>query len=411
MNVKKNIKALIDSQEFLAYLISLVLSTFLLGYAINSIALGVFIFFSIRYYFIRRDKIKIEFTLVLPILLYLLFFLTIFWTANQSKTIIGLERTIALFLVPSAFIVIPKFSSENISIIFKYFTVSNLLLATFFLTASAIRYFKTNNLEVFRYHDLVSVLKLNAIYVSLIFSLSLFYLLSKTRKTLIDKFAFIYLLIFIVLLSSKTMLFILLVGFIIYIFLNGIRQLSRIKLLLITITTLLIVGISSFTIVERIAFEKKVKFNEILTKEKFGKVYPWTGSSIRLLQLRILKEQIQEESILIKGFGLFASRDNIRLRHQKFNIYEGFHDYNYHNQYAQILSETGIFGLILLIAILLFSFINALKSREFLFLMFCFSFSLMFFTESLLWRQKGLFLFVILFCLFNRTFFKEQQNL
>lgn len=411
MNVKKNIKALIDSQEFLAYLISLVLSTFLLGYAINSIALGVFIFFSIRYYFIRRDKIKIEFTLVLPILLYLLFFLTIFWTANQSKTIIGLERTIALFLVPSAFIVIPKFSSENISKIFKYFTVSNLLLATFFLTASAIRYFKTNSLEVFRYHDLVSVLKLNAIYVSLIFSLSLFYLLSKTRKTLIDKFAFIYLLIFIVLLSSKTMLFILLVGFIIYIFLNGIRQLSRIKLLLITITTLLIVGISSFTIVERIAFEKKVKFNEILTKEKFGKVYPWTGSSIRLLQLRILKEQIQEESILLKGFGLFASRDNIRLRHQKFNIYEGFHDYNYHNQYAQILSETGIFGLILLIAILLFSFINALKSREFLFLMFCFSFSLMFFTESLLWRQKGLFLFVILFCLFNRTFFKKQQNL
>ena len=361
MNVINKIKAFINTQEFLAYLIALVLSTLLIGYAPSSIAMGIFVCFSIRYSVIHRNKIKIDVTLLLPILLYLLYGLTLFWSVNQSETKIGMERTIVLFIIPIVFSVISKFSKKNYNIVFEYFTKANVLFGVFFLIVAIVNYFKSLSLSVFTYHELVSILKLNAIYVSLIFSISLFYLLSKKRKSIKDTILILFFLLLLLLLASKTILFVLLIGIFVYTFFNGLKRIGRIKLLIVAITGILIIGIASISLKDRLLFEKTAKFNEILTKEKFSKVYPWTGSSIRLLQLRILKEQVEEESVFWKGFGLFASKENLKKRHLELNTYKAFHNYNYHNQYAQTFSEIGIFGLLLLIAMLLIIFIRALK--------------------------------------------------
>ncbi|MFI1744763.1 O-antigen ligase family protein [Thalassobellus sediminis] len=403
MNVLNRIKDFINTQEFLAYLISLVLSTLFLGYVINSVALFVFIIFSLRHFIIYRSKIKFDFTLYLPILIYLLFFFTYFWSVNQNQTKTGLERTIALFLVPLTFIIIPKFSIKNFKIVLKFFTITNTILGLFFLITAVFNYFNTKSISAFSYHELVSVLDLNAIYVSVAFSISLFYLLSDKKSGRINKAMILLFIALLFLLSSKTMVLILVVGLIVYFSLNKIKKIKKYKLILITIITFLFLGISCISISKRFLFEKETKFSEVLNKEKFGKVYLWTGSSIRILQLRILKEQVKEESIFWKGFGLFASRDNIKKRHLLFNTYPEFHDYNYHNQYAQIFSETGIFGLILLIFMLIYSLVKAFKTKRFLFLMFFITISLIFLTESFLWRQKGLYLFIMLYCLINRV--------
>ena len=155
------------------------------------------------------------------------------------------------------------------------------------------------------------------------------------------------------------------------------------------------------------SFEKHTKFNEVLEKEEFGKVYYWTGSSIRLFQLRILKEQIEEENIILKGFGLFASKQNLEQRHKNYDTYFKFHYYNYHNQYAQTLSETGVLGLVILLSILICVWIRGIKSKNFLIIMFSLMMSFVFFTESVLWRQRGLFLFIIFYCLLIKT---SSQN-
>ena len=406
MIANSKIRSFINSQEFLAYLLALVLSTLFIGYAPSSIAMGIFISFAVRYAIIHKYRPKIDFRLVLPILLYLLFISTLFWTVNEKHTLSGLSQTIVLLLVPVAFIVIPKFTLKSFKIVLENFTRANVLLGLFFLTSAVVRYSKSYAMSDFTYHDLVSDLDLNAIYVSVVFVISLFYLLSKKGKTGIDISMIIFFSFFVLILSSKSVLFLLILGYIIY---NISHKVSKKKLILGLVLGLIIAGFGTKKTIERILFEKETKLSEAWTKSEFGQEYLWTGTSIRMLQLRILKEQIEEEAIFWKGFGLFASRDNVEKRHSQFNTFPVYHVYNYHNQYAQIMSETGIFGLALLLGMLAVLFVGALNTKNFLFLMFSITIPFVFFTESLLWRQIGLFIFIILYCLFNRTIFEDQN--
>lgn len=409
MNVINKIRPFLNSTEFLAYFIALVLSTLFIGYAPSSIAIGLFVLFSVRYKILNWGYGKINLALLLPISLYLLFILTWFWTVDKSLTKIGLQRTACLFLVPFAFTIIPKITLKNLQLILNIFTWSNVFFGLFFLINASINFFKTNSFNSFTYHNLVIVLDLNAIYVSLIFSISFFYLISKKNKNIIDKLLILFFLFLLLLLSSKMMLFALLIGVFIFIYKSGNIKFYRTKLLSVLVISFIIIGLSSITLTKRILFEKDTNINEIITKKEFGNIYPWTGSSIRLLQLRILKEQIVEETIFWRGFGLFASRHNVKKRHQEFGTYYTFHNYNYHNQYAQVLSETGVFGLILLLAMILIAMIKAIRTNNFLFIMFCVTITMMFFTESLLWRQQGLFVFIIFYCLISSSTLNKKS--
>ena len=407
MNVKSKIITFMESQEFLGYLIALILSTLLIGFAPSSIAVGIFVFFAVRYSIIHNQKQKFDFRLLLPVVLYLFFSLTMFWTVDDAETRKGIDRTVVLLLIPIAFNFIPRFTLKSVNMILRIFTVVNVLFGLFFLISAGVRFIKTSSFSVFTYHELVSDLELHAIYVSVIFAISLFYLLSKKEKTIRDFSMIVFFIILIILLSSKTIFAVFVSGFFVYIFSHKINKTKLIAALLIGAT---IVGFASKKTFERLLFEKETKVEEVWTQKEFGQIYLWTGTSIRLLQLRILKEQIEEEGIFWKGFGLFASKDNIRKRHLEFNTYPGFHSYNYHNQYAQTVSETGILGLLLLLCMLVVLFVNAFKSKSYLFIMFSITITFIFFTESLLYRQTGLFLFIILYCLFSRTSFEIKKS-
>ena len=409
MSVLKTIKVKINTVEFLMYLLAIALSTLLLGYAPSGIALGIFIVFSLRYAFINKVKVKVDLPLLLPMLLYMVFVASLIWSVDKQETLKGLERTIALILVPLAFICLPKLSTKEIKVVLNTFTISNFVLGIFFLIIAIFNFFKTKELSSFTYHDLVSVFDLNAIYVSLIFAVSLFYLVSLKQKTNKQKALILFFLLFLFLLSSKTILFVVCIGVIIFIFRQRNSSINKKRIVVVVMITSAVLAISSITLSERFLFEKHTKFNEVLEQEKFGKVYYWTGSSIRLMQLRILKEQIEEEAILWKGFGLFASKRNVEERHQKFDTYFKFHKYNYHNQYAQILSETGILGCSLLLMMLITIWWRGVKTKNYLVIMFSIMMVLIFFTESVLWRQRGLFLFIVFYSLFAHTIFDDKH--
>jgi hypothetical protein len=174
------------------------------------------------------------------------------------------------------------------------------------------------------------------------------------------------------------------------------------KLKLIVLLSLVLIYFASSELIKRVKIEQESDFIEVLDCDKFNRIYPWTGSTLRLLQSRILYEQIQEEGIFWKGFGLFASRDYLRERHVRFNTYKGYHKYNYHNQYAQITAELGVIGLILLVLLLLLSFRRAIIGRNFVFLSFCVIITILFVTESFLWVHRGVFFFSIFYCLFHK---------
>jgi O-antigen ligase len=410
MHVKANIKAIINHPDLFPYLIALILSTLLIGYAPSSIALGIFLFFVLRHMIINKPKIKIDSMLILLIALYGFFCASYFWSVDQHQTIKGLGRLVPLLIFPLAFSAIPKFTKKKYHLILDCFTISNVLLGILFIVTSFINYFKTKALDVFSYHELVSFLDLNAIYVSVFFGISYFYLISKQDKKQIEKGAIVFLGIIILLLSSKMMLVIFVLCNIIFlIFYKGKSLLNSFKTIITIIVLTTVFAISSHQVLERFLTETTTNFDEVINIEKFNKIYPWTGSSIRILQLRILKDQIKEEDIFWKGFGLYASRKNLKKRHVVFNTYYGYHEYNYHNMYAQILSELGIFGLIFLILILILNTRKAIHSKVFLFLIFNIILFMIFFTESFLWVHRGIFLFTVLYCLFNRTIFSEPH--
>jgi len=206
-------------------------------------------------------------------------------------------------------------------------------------------------------------------------------------------------------------LFILVIVLVVYsLYFKPFSYFKNIKLIFIAILVTLVVILISSRVINRFFEEKTTNIQEILYKQKFNKIYPWTGTSIRLLQLRILHEQIEEESIFWQGFGLFTSRDNLKKRHLKFNTYFGYHTYNYHNQYAQIFSEAGIFGLLLLVLMLFYNFKKALKTKNFLFISFAIIIPIVFLTESFLWVQRGIIFFTVFYCLLNRTNFNSLKR-
>ena len=99
-----------------------------------------------------------------------------------------------------------------------------------------------------------------------------------------------FFLTFLILLSSKTMAGILLMSVFAYIYCNKINNVvSKKKMLFVSVIVIIIMSLGSITLTERFLFENKANLNEVLNKKEFGNDYLWTGSSIRLLQLRILK--------------------------------------------------------------------------------------------------------------------------
>lgn len=400
----------VNKDDIPVYLLGITTSFLLLGYAYSSIALGAFITYTFFFYFKNLKKPTFTLQLFLPVLLYLYLALTYFWSMDKALTLTGAFRLLSLLLVPIAFSIMPKISVRQLKIILKFFTTANVVLAVFFIVSASIRYFETKDIQQFTYHNLVQDLDLNAVYVSAYFALSFFYVISGRQKKIMHLFLALFLLVMILLLSSKTIIFITITGIVVYLmkFIKNPVSFFKKKWSIILLG-LLAVFILSKPIINRIIAESKTNFEEVVNNEKFNKVYPWTGTSFRMLQLRILKEQIREERIFFSGFGLFASRDNLKERHIALNTYPGYHTYNYHNLYAQVLAESGVIGLLLLLTLIFFLLYKASKTKSFIFFMFGILMTIWFFSESVLWVQRGVLFFIIFYCAFVNASFKELK--
>lgn len=398
MSVLKKIRKFLTKEEdVITYILAFSFSTLLLGYALSSVFLGIYVAVQIAKWILGRSKIYFNGYLLLMIVFYSICLASYIWSHDRIETENGLKRLVMMLLIPIAFSVGPKMKKIRFERIMNIFTLVNAFMGTFFLSFAILRYVTTQQSSVFFYHDLVSVLDLNAIYVSVYFLLSYCYLLSKTIKTKIDYLGIFFFAALIIMLSSKTIFAMGVLLSILNIFkkrpLGHIkRHFKRLSLAMFLLITILLGN----NLKDRILSEYQGDLKEVWQKQVFNRVYPWTGLSIRLLQIRILKDQLIEEQIFYSGFGLDASKKNLEERHKGFNTYFGYHKYNYHNQYAQTFSELGIFGLSVLLGILLCGFNLAFKQNSFFALSFYLVMTVVFLTESFLWVQRGLYFFVLL---------------
>ena len=96
------------------------------------------------------------------------------------------------------------------------------------------------------------------------------------------------------------------------------------------------------------------------------------GTAFRVYQFRIFLEMLHEDGIFWTGYGLNASYPKIEAKGIEHNLYlgegaeAGYQKMNFHNQYVQNFAELGIFGFLILLAMLLVNLRNALRSKDFI---------------------------------------------
>ncbi|HEY4628861.1 MAG TPA: O-antigen ligase family protein [Flavobacterium sp.] len=410
------------------FFILLVLLTIPLSYVFNSIALGLLVVTTIITF--KKEHLKIDFYLFLPILLYFLMLISIFWSIDVNGTLKALSKELPLLLIPLCFLLFRPLSPEQKQKIIKYYSYGILLFSIFYFIKAIIRFLITNDPSVFFYHELVTK-DVNAIHVSVYVAMAFFYFFTKTIKSVFDIIAIGLLLIMVFLLSSKNII-VVFIGLMVcyHLFYSKTSKKMRLKNLV-----LFIVFLFSLTFVGKIKERFQQEYETMMTDSSVndvigkgsGKVYnvsikqAWTnttfqpndyfpGTAFRVYQFRIFLEMLQEDAIFFTGYGLNASYPKIEAKGIQYNLFlgddqqEGYQTKNFHNQYIQNFAELGIFGLLLLLAILFVNLKNAIKTKDFIHISFAVLMISLFLTESFLWRQRGVMFFTAMYCLFNSEF-------
>lgn len=426
-NVWKKVSLDLHQNSF-AYLVLLVLLTLPLPYIFSSIAAIILVVYGIIFY--PKGTFQNSKSLWIPIVLYFGIAMSYFWSITPSLTFSALSKQIPLFLFPLVFFW-HRLENENaLQKVKNGYVFGYTLYALFWLSKAVIRFGITGSTHVFFYHELVTN-DLNAIHVSLYLALGFFMVLEKKKRTLWDYFSMGILALCIVLLSSKNIIvlfFILALFRTYYLFRN---QLSK-RLKWTFFIALLSIGvIFSGKVKERFYLEiasntEAVSINQDIGKptEKvfnvsikdawnrpvFNKNDFFPGTALRVYQLRIFKEMMQEDGKWFTGYGANATDLKIKQKRIAYQLYEGYDVFNFHNQYIQLFAEIGVFGFLLCIVMVLVNLKIAIKRKDFVHFSFAILIISLFLTESFLARQRGVLFFTLFYCIYNSLIDKEIKS-
>ena len=400
---------------------------------INNVFLGVFI----ASIFINKPKInKINFlNLLMPVLLFSWMCLSYFWSIDASRTLHAIPKGIVLLVLPLAFFFFSIIPAQKLKAL-QLYSYSIVFFAFYFLAKAFIRYLITQDNQVFFYHgenddDYGLVPKLlNAIHVSVFVAIAFFYFFTNEIKSKLNTLFSLFLFTFIILLSSKNIILVVVVLSGIYlIFYSKIANRMRLRNVTILLTILVLL-FSVGKIKERFQLEFQTNSSKSLSSNVIKglpegvhniSIYEaWNnktftpndffpGTAFRVYQARLFFEFLKEEPILWTGFGLNASYKKLEEKGIQYNVFqgnnevEGYQKKNFHNQYIQAFAELGLIGFLLVIIILVINLKNALKSKDFVHIAFAILMISLFLTESFLWRQRGVVFFTLFYCLFNTT--------
>ncbi len=426
------LKQSVNTNPYILFVL-LILLTIPLSYAVNSIALAIFV---VAVIFRFRNRFVFNSHLLLPVLLYVLMLISFFWSIDIPATLKALSKELPLLLIPIGFMFIPPFSIQQRNTILKFYSIGIVFFCIFYLLKAVVRFFMTQDSSVFFYHELVTK-DVNAIHVSVYVAVAFFYFFTKSAKSVFDIFSAILLTAMVFLLSSKNIV-IIFIGLVIVqqLFYTKTSKKLRLKNLIIVVILLF-----SLTFVGKIRERFKAEYETVMVDSSVNdvifkpedKVYnvsikqAWNnktfqpndyfpGTAFRVYQFRIFIEMMQEDAIFWTGYGLNASYPKIEQKTKQYNLFlgneseEGYQKKNFHNQYLQNFAELGVFGFILLVLMLIVNLKNGIKSKDFVNIAFAVLMISLFLTESFLWRQRGVMFFTLIYCIFNATLGNQPKK-
>ncbi|MGV3697704.1 O-antigen ligase family protein [Flavobacterium sp.] len=414
--------------------IILVLTTIPLSFAINNVALGIFLLTAFLTF--KKENFKIRKELVLPVLLYFLMVLSYCWSIEPKETLSALSKEIPLLLIPLGFFIFNETSSEQKKKIIGHYSYAIAAYSLYYIVRALVRYLIFQDSRMLFYHgendaDFGLVPKLlNAIHMSVFAAVAFFYFFTKELKSKSDNFFALLLFGFILLLSSKNIILVvlLLCLFNIFFFSKTAHKLRLRNLIVFGLLIGLIFSIGKIRERFRVEFEMNtdkslstdviegvpagvhyVSIREAWTNPAFTPNDYFNGTAFRVYQFRIFTEFLKQDNILFTGFGLNASYPKIKEKAVHYNLYmgkgdgtdTGYQSKNFHNQYVQNFADLGVFGFILLLMMLIVNVKNSIKTKDFVHFAFAFLMISLFLTESFLWRQRGVVFFTMMYCLFN----------
>jgi O-antigen ligase len=313
----------------------------------------------------------------------------------SPDVIMYLEGSVSWFVFPILFATTEKIKGQSIQKLLLAFVVSN-LCASFYCFWKAYQEYKlTNYINVFFYHHISSHIGISAIYFSMycVFCIYIlfYYFLFKKQKfwtRLICLATTVYLTFFVVILSSKTMIFLLYISALVFTVYSFYYFKSKwgaliLSLLLLTIPMLLV----KFPYVNA-----RVRSTQI--KEYNGSADDQNGLAVRGVLWESSWELIQARPVL--GWGHSWGQLSLQEKYLQMGFREGSkNNYNSHNQYLYSWLCYGLVGLTILLIYfgsLLTSFI---ENRNFPGVCLLFLFILANLTECMLEAQKGIVFFFL----------------
>jgi O-antigen ligase len=419
--------AITNKSNLILLLLALLLITIPLKPIFGSIAVILFVLVSFSGFY--KLQFLLNKALFLPIGLYLLMVFSLIWSTNIDFTIKGLQKEATLLVIPLAFLFLPKFEKKEVFKVFRWFGFGMAGFALFSFARAAYRFYKTSNENVFLFNDLVTI-QLNAIYIAAFASFCMFYFIALKNKKTIDFIAIYVLAVFVFMLYSKTVFFIDAMILVWYYLKKGTAQKS-VKWVTIGMgLTFLFLSViyvpqvrARFKQEYQTAFVDNTIYSETGIKDKNSNYITlkkaWTaenfhpesyfpGTAFRVFQIRIFKETFQEQNLWFTGLGQDASEQSIKDKHKQYELFNEYRYFNFHNQYIQIFAELGVLGFLIFVVMMLLNFKNALANNNFLHFVFAFSMIVLFLTESVLCRQRGIIFFITLYCIFNSIDYKTK---
>ncbi|MEE9406942.1 MAG: O-antigen ligase family protein [Polaribacter sp.] len=375
--------------------LTLVLITLPLGFAVNSIS--IILFFLVGCFKLIQLKERVVFNKLMALFIgfYILCFLSLFWSDNVKSTTEGLPRFLPYIILPIAFL-LNNIRVDKREEVLNFFSKSLVYYAFYCLLIGALNTYKYSDFSYLFYHKLSNNLSnMNAIYLSVFISFGIGFFLTKKGKTKLDSFSLFFLALFLILLSSKIIItFTLLFTLVFFLKRKNTKKLNY-KYSIIIFGVTLILLLASNNVIKRIKKEiDKTNISEALNKNEFGNVYLWTGASLRIFQIRAFYEIITEQQKYYLGFGLNNSQNSLNKKYSEYKLYPGYLSYNYHNQYIQVFAELGVLGFILLLMIFYTLIKQSILYKDFSLFYMIMLIMVVCFTESFLWRQRGMVFFI-----------------
>lgn len=315
---------------------------------------------------------------------------------NKPIAARDLQVKISIALIPVILGAYIDLTKREVMLIIRCFVISCFIFAVAALNKAAFDYF-TTGVNHFFYTDLVEFTFIHPSYIAmfevfavivLLFNLLKVWKQSSFKFKLLHISSILFLIFFIFLLSSKMAILSLfvLVSMILYISLAPV--VGRFKTILI-LFAILITGLIVILSLPK-------------TRERFLMLFSY--NQVDYANSTDSREEIWKSGFQISGEHFFTGvgsgdAEQVLVDHYQANKFsKGVEErYNAHNQYLQIMIETGVFGLVLFLIVIIYSIRCALKYRDYLYFTFLLLFLINIFTESMLKTQSG----VVFYAFFN----------